>query len=117
MDIKNFYVSPNGCDRNCGCKDKPFATIEKALGKIKDAVASGKYSQVNIILCEGEYNVESLKLTSEHSGTVDCPVTIKSLDGAVISGGRETNSCLTCIRQHVCMISARSEFPTTFLIR
>jgi len=88
MDIKNFYVSPQGCDCNCGCEEKPFATIDMALSKVNDAVSSGKYSQVNILLCKGEYNVESIKLTKEHSGTAECPVAIKALDGAVISGGR-----------------------------
>ena len=67
---KSIYIAPNGCDSNCGCEDKPLATLEEAL---KRAV----YSQLP------QSVVGRLKATSRLFSIRICPEEASS--GAVIS--------------------------------
>ena len=68
---KSIYIAPNGCDSNCGCEDKPLATLEEALKR-----ASGKLG-AKIIFKDGKYNItKTLNITAEHSGTTESPLII-----------------------------------------
>lgn len=79
-----FYVSPDGDDNNCGCEDKPLATLNEAVNRVKNK------NGAKIVLRGGNYTVnETVKLTAEHSGTVESPLIITAYDGETpyISGG------------------------------
>ena len=66
-----IYVSADGCDCNCGCKDKPVATLAEALKR-----ASGK-GGAKIVLKNGEHKIkETLVIGAEHSGTQKSPLII-----------------------------------------
>ncbi|GAA3651394.1 PDZ domain-containing protein [Flavivirga jejuensis] len=77
---KEVYVSPNGSDINPGTKELPYATVERAVSKIKNLI--GK-EPVMIWLSEGTYYLsETLLLDASFSGTTENPFTISSLSGA-----------------------------------
>ena len=70
-NANTIYVAEDGCDCNCGCKDKPVATIAEALKR-----AEGK-GGARIVLKNGFYNVtETIAIGKEHSGTVESPLII-----------------------------------------
>ncbi|MGB2864578.1 MAG: right-handed parallel beta-helix repeat-containing protein [Sedimentisphaerales bacterium] len=89
-----FYVAPTGSDTADGSKRRPFRTLERA----RDAVRSLKQSRagnlsrgsVRIMISGGEYPWEqTLKLTSEDSGTAATPIVYQAEPGqaAVFRGG------------------------------
>ena len=89
-----FYVAPTGRDTAEGSQKKPFRTLKRA----RDAVRSLKHSRsgelpkggVKIIISGGDYPWEqSLKLTSEDSGTTTKPIVYQVDPGqtAVFCGG------------------------------
>ncbi len=94
MPGKVFYVAPNGSDTADGSQRKPFRTLERA----RDAVRSLKQSRagelprggVRIVIGGGEYPWEqTLRLTSEDSGTTSMPIVYQVEPGrtAVFRGG------------------------------
>ena len=92
-DPVDFYVSPDGLDKNPGTLDKPFATLAKA----RDAVRSMKRSKglppdgVTVWLRGGEYPLSGpLTLNSADSGEPDKPVIYSAYEDEVpvLSGGR-----------------------------
>ena len=89
-----FYVAPTGSDIADGSQTRPFRTLERA----RDAVRSLKQSRggnlpgggVRIMISGGEYPWEqTLKLTSEDSGTAAMPIVYQAEPGrtAVFCGG------------------------------
>jgi len=71
-----IYVAENGCDCNCGCKEKPLATLEEALKRVE-----GK-GGAKIVLRGGNYNLtKTVNIGSEHSGTIDSPLIITAEKG------------------------------------
>jgi hypothetical protein len=84
----DFYVSPQGSDRNSGSRQKPFATLERA----RDAARATKHdSTITIWLKGGTYTRSStFTLSAEDSGTASAPVVYRAVPGetARISGGK-----------------------------
>ena len=89
-----FYVAPTGSDTADGSQTRPFRTLERA----RDAVRSLKKSRggnlprggVRIMIGGGEYPwKQTLKLTSEDSGTAAMPIVYQAEPGrtAVFCGG------------------------------
>jgi hypothetical protein len=71
---QDFYISPNGNDKNPGTKQKPFASINRA----KQAVIkiNNGTKPVTVYLRQGVYAlVQPFKLSAEDGGTKAAPVT------------------------------------------
>ena len=88
LPASDFYVSPQGSDRNPGNKGKPFATLERA----RDAARSAQHeSAVTIWLRGGTYTRSStFVLSAADSGTASAPVVYRAVPGetARIFGGK-----------------------------
>lgn len=81
-----FYVSPNGDDRNPGTKEKPFFTLKKA----KNASLIHPDDDCCIWLADGYYPItEPVSFNTNHFGNRNGTITIKAEQEAnpVISGG------------------------------
>ncbi|MCX8064156.1 MAG: right-handed parallel beta-helix repeat-containing protein [Candidatus Hydrogenedentes bacterium] len=99
----NIYVSPKGDDNwsgeieepNSEKTNGPFATINRALDKVKEIrknFSEDSQSTVKIIIREGIYNIITpLVIEPEHSGTEKAPTIIENYpeEKPVISGGIE----------------------------
>ena len=73
LSAKDVYVSNDGSDNNAGTREKPFASIQKAL----TAIRAGEPGV--IWLAEGEYWVgDGFVLREEDSGTTESPLVIRS---------------------------------------
>ncbi len=87
-----LYIDPvKGSDTNNGSKEKPFATIEKALSLIQPLQEYGAAGIV-IYLRGGDYHVdEPITLNQVHSGRNGIPVIISAYPGeeVVFTGGYE----------------------------
>ena len=70
-NANTIYVAENGCDCNCGCKEKPVATLAEAIKRTE-----GK-GGAKIVLKNGYYNLtEPLAIGEAHSGTTESPLII-----------------------------------------
>ena len=70
-NANTVYVALDGDDSACGCREKPLATLQGALDRMKGK-QGGK-----IVLRGGEYNMFTPALiTAEHSGTEESPLII-----------------------------------------
>lgn len=83
---KAFYVSPTGSDIADGSQRTPFRTLERARDAIRSLKRSdsGKLPKggVRIMIGGGEYLWEqTLKLTSEDSGTAAAPIVYQAEPG------------------------------------
>ena len=99
MSGKMIYVAPTGSDTSDGSKRKPFRTLEKARDTVRSLKQSrsGKLPRggVRIIISGGEYPWEqTLRLTSEDSGTASMPIVYQVEPGqkAVFRGGMRINA-------------------------
>ncbi|MHB1458441.1 MAG: right-handed parallel beta-helix repeat-containing protein [Armatimonadota bacterium] len=100
QDSVNFYVAASGSDTWSGKlaapgKDKsdgPFATIERARDEIRKLKTAGFLTKpVTVHIRGGIYKLpETLRLSSEDSGTVKAPVVYRAYlkENPVIIGGR-----------------------------
>ncbi|NQT54219.1 right-handed parallel beta-helix repeat-containing protein [bacterium] len=69
----DVYVSKSGSDTNAGTREKPFASLQKALDAVRGA------GPATVWLGEGEYDVgKGVALDKAHSGTAKAPVAIRS---------------------------------------
>jgi parallel beta-helix repeat protein len=90
----DFYVSPQGDDRNSGTQKLPFATIEaarNAIRKLKQQQGNNLQQPVNVFLRDGTYKLNStLTFTPEDSGTKDYPIAYRAYrnEKPMISGGK-----------------------------
>jgi len=90
-----FYVAPNGSDANPGDEAKPFATLARARGAIRQvkAKSGGKVAApVKVFVRGGKYFLDkTLVFTSDDSGTRESPVVYAAYPGEkpVLSGGRK----------------------------
>ncbi|MGD8500419.1 MAG: hypothetical protein PVJ86_07210, partial [Phycisphaerales bacterium] len=83
-----FFVAPNGSDGNPGTIARPFATIRRAQGAVRNAAGA---EPVTVNLREGTYYLaEPIIFKSRDSGTSDWPVIYRAHreEKAKISGGR-----------------------------
>lgn len=68
-----FYVAPDGDDKNDGTIEHPFATIEAARDAVREIP---KTSAVTVYLREGDYYLEDgIKFDEQDSGSEEYPVT------------------------------------------
>ncbi|RXK58015.1 L-rhamnose mutarotase [Lacibacter luteus] len=94
----DIYVSPNGSDSNDGSKEKPFATLSKALRKAREmrrlndaTIKDG----IHIILRGGNYPVlETIVIRPEDSGTRESSTFIETAENEkpVLSGGLQISN-------------------------
>ncbi len=88
-----IFVSEKGSDSNPGSADRPFATLEKARGHVRELRRNGSLAETAAIVnAAGRFELKaSLKFTKEDSGTAALPLIFRSLqnDKAVLSGGKK----------------------------
>jgi len=84
--VSKFYVAKNGSDLNCGTKEKPFETVEKAQVEVRKLIKKGLSESVTVIVGAGEYKTDGIVFTEKDSGTVEFPI-IYEADGKVIFNG------------------------------
>lgn len=86
-----YYVSPNGSDKNPGTKEEPFRSIYYArdvVRKMKDSVSG----DITVYLGGGYYRLfKTLEFTQEDSGSEDGRIIYKAAEGEepILSGGAE----------------------------
>jgi hypothetical protein len=89
----DIYVSPNGSDRNNGSKEKPFATLNRALRAARELRRLNHESSqagIHIILRGGNYQVlETIVIKPEDNGTREGSTFIEAApnEQPVLSGG------------------------------
>ncbi len=70
-NANTVYVAPDGDDTACGCREKPLATLNGALDRMKGK-KGGK-----IVFRGGDYSFDSTSvITEEHSGAEESPLII-----------------------------------------
>ncbi|WP_338876114.1 right-handed parallel beta-helix repeat-containing protein [Spirosoma sp. SC4-14] len=80
-----FYVSPNGQDTNPGTLSKPFATIEKALSRVKTAPST----RVQINLRKGTYYLSApIRISPDLTAGKALSVLAYPGEKVYLSGGR-----------------------------
>lgn len=90
-EIREFYVSPVGNDRNPGTKTLPFATLFRAKQAVRKTARRGP---IHVWMRGGTYYLESpLVFDSQDSGSPESPVIYAAVPGedVVLSGGRLLN--------------------------
>ncbi len=71
-----LYVSPEGSDENPGTKERPLATLARAVDRM--TTRGGGV----IWMMGGKYSIEdTVRISSAHSGAVNCPLFIKAYEG------------------------------------
>ncbi|MBQ6789403.1 MAG: S-layer homology domain-containing protein [Clostridia bacterium] len=82
----DVYVSVDGSDKNDGSFEKPLATFEAAVEKVREIKATKKTGGIVVAFMAGEYEAPvDLVLTSADAGTAECPISyVKYGDGEVI---------------------------------
>lgn len=91
LSAQRIFVSPQGSDTNPGTADKPVATLNAAVLRVREIRKSAEPVQrLEIIISGGEYTMtQPLVLTAEDSGTEESPLIIRAEQGqkAIIRGG------------------------------
>ncbi len=90
----DFYVSPDGSDSNSGTKDRPVATIARAVDRAAKLIEVRGYPKegITIHIGEGVYRFDdSIKIGAAFNGTENMPIVIKPYDGARVQiiGGEQ----------------------------
>ena len=80
----NYFVSPNGNDKNNGSENAPFKSIKASQDK-----ARGQKGNVTIYLHNGEYRLDKTLIFTPQDGNSNKRLTLCSYPGeqAVVSGG------------------------------
>lgn len=74
--MTEFYVAPDGSDRNPGTVAAPFATLEAAREAIR---GRGSREAITVWLRGGVYHrTESFRLSAEDSGTAEAPIVYRA---------------------------------------
>jgi hypothetical protein len=90
--VPDFFVSPAGNDMNPGTQEKPFASLKRAQQAVRQRIAQGLNSNVQVVLREGVYQLaEPLLFEADDSGTDRFAVNYAASPGetVIISGGRK----------------------------
>ncbi|MBQ6678058.1 MAG: S-layer homology domain-containing protein [Clostridia bacterium] len=74
VDDADFYVSPTGDDGAGGTLQHPFRTWERARDAVRALDKTGR-DGIRVAFMAGDYGALDLTLTSEDSGTEECPIT------------------------------------------
>ncbi|HPA16225.1 MAG TPA: alpha/beta hydrolase fold domain-containing protein [Verrucomicrobiae bacterium] len=90
----NFYVSATGDDSNPGTAEKPFASLTRARGAIRELKKAGPLPAggATVLVREGTYELAgTFKLDATDSGTETAPIVYRAFPGekVVLIGGRE----------------------------
>jgi hypothetical protein len=88
----DFVVSPSGNDADPGTLEKPFASLTRAQGAVRQRLAGGLQAPVTVLIRQGTYVLsEPLMFGPEDGGTPQHAVTYAAYPGeaVVLSGGRE----------------------------
>ncbi len=86
-----FYVAPDGNDKNPGMPDKPFATVARARDAVRRLVAAGLKEDITVEIRGGIYFLDKpLVFGPEDSGTEKHSITYAAWGEQmpVLSGGR-----------------------------
>jgi len=86
-----FHLSPAGNDANPGTRERPFATLARAMAAVRALVAEDLKGDVRVVLHVGTYVLDApLVFTSADSGSAKHAITYAAAPGetVVISGGR-----------------------------
>lgn len=89
-DSLDFYVSPNGSDKNPGSISKPFATLERARDAVRLSIVGGLSKDVKVNLRGGTYNLtKTLVLGLKDSAPVGYTITWQGYanEKAILSSG------------------------------
>lgn len=96
---KVFYIAPTGSDTADGSQEKPFFTLERARDSIRalKQSLSGKLPKggIKIVIGGGDYSwKQTLKLTSEDSGSANKPIVyeVQPSKTAIFHGGVRISS-------------------------
>ncbi|HKX62270.1 MAG TPA: right-handed parallel beta-helix repeat-containing protein, partial [Verrucomicrobiae bacterium] len=89
----DVFVSPAGSDTNSGSKGKPFATLERARGAVRELKLAGKVSKngMTIWLRGGDYlRTNTFELSAADSGSPNGPIVWRAYrdERARLLGGR-----------------------------
>ena len=68
----DIYVAVDGNDNNPGTIEKPLATFEAAVKKIREVKKNGERK---VAFMGGDYGITSVEMTSADSGTAESPIT------------------------------------------
>ncbi|MHB8899133.1 MAG: right-handed parallel beta-helix repeat-containing protein, partial [Thermoguttaceae bacterium] len=72
---RDVYVAKEGSDASAGTREKPLASLEKAVEAVRGAGPG------TIWIGAGEYYLEKgLKLGAEHGGTADAPLALRAVE-------------------------------------
>jgi hypothetical protein len=93
LEAAEFYVAPQGSDKNPGTQAQPFATLQRARDEIRARRQAGSLKEaVTVVVRGGLYALpQGLKLEAKDSGTQAAPVVYRAAPGEkpVLVGGRE----------------------------
>jgi len=80
----DLYVAVDGDDKNPGTLDKPLATFEAAVAKVRELKKTAK-DEIVVAFKAGDYGNLQLELTEEDAGTEKTPITYRQYgDGDVL---------------------------------
>ncbi len=68
----DIYVAVDGNDNNPGTIEKPLATFEAAVKKIREVKKNGERK---VAFMGGDYGITNVEMTSADSGTAESPIT------------------------------------------
>lgn len=87
-----LYVVPGGADSNPGTKDKPFATLERARGILRELRKAGRLQEGATVWLRGgkHYRSQTFELTEDDSGAAGKQIAYRAYPGErpVLIGGR-----------------------------
>jgi len=86
-----FFVAPNGNDRNAGARATPVAGLTRARDLVRGLRARGEHRAIAVNVQPGEYPLTAaLQLSAEDSGTETGPVVYRAVQPgkSVFYGGR-----------------------------
>jgi parallel beta-helix repeat protein len=81
---QEFFISPNGNDKNPGTKEKPFATLEKAREAVRIYKKTNGYPKdgITVWVGGGDYQLtRSFELNKEDSGKTKAPIKYSTVPG------------------------------------
>ncbi len=73
LEDADLYVAVDGNDKNPGTKDKPLATFEKAVEKVRELKKTAK-DEIVVAFMAGDYGNMQLELTEADAGTAEVPI-------------------------------------------
>ncbi|MDF2834645.1 MAG: right-handed parallel beta-helix repeat-containing protein [Paenibacillus sp.] len=88
---QSYYVATGGDDNNPGSEREPYRTIDRAVLRVREIIASGAREPITVYIRGGRYERQTpLRFDERDSGTAESPVTYRAYPGeeVVITGGR-----------------------------